>query len=252
MFMRKGWFFVLAVVLFHSCGKDDSVDDSTTEYHKRPTGAAAKDIVSSDVYKTLVVEIQYFGAHKPTERAIGDLENFLASVVEKPNGIIVRQKQIEFEHEGSYTLDEIRGLENRKREYYPSGDTMCSYFIFLNGDYSENDENSTVLGIAHRSTSMALFQKTIQDRTGGFGKPRQDLMESTVLKHEFGHILGLVNVNDDMVHNHQDKEHGSHCNNQDCLMYWTVGSGSFVADLVGRLESPDLDENCMTDLNQHK
>jgi predicted Zn-dependent protease len=94
---------------------------------------------------------------------------------------------------------------------------------------------------------MALFERTIQDLSGGLTQPEQSRLESVVLQHELGHILGLVNAGTAMVTNHQDAPHGRHCTNTNCLMHYTVETGNVVQNLLdGSL--PQLDSNCLSDL----
>jgi hypothetical protein len=45
-------------------------------------------------------------------------------------------------------------------------------------------------------------------------------VEQVTLIHEIGHAIGLVNNGLPMVEAHQDADHGAHCNNPDCVMYW--------------------------------
>ena len=66
-------------------------------------------------------------------------------------------------------------------------------------------------------------------------------MESTVLEHEFGHLMGLVNLGTPEKITHQDVAHGNHCTDPNCLMYWEkeFSMAGFV---------PKLDSNCLNDL----
>ena len=95
---------------------------------------------------------------------------------------------------------------------------------------------------------MAIFEKSIKDLTGGFGEPDTDKLETVVVNHEFGHILGLVNVGSAMQVNHQDVEHGKHCDNEDCLMNWTAETGDAISNFLGTSGLPELDANCINDL----
>lgn len=73
------------------------------------------------------------------------------------------------------------------------------------------------------------------------------MVEQSVMKHEVGHILGLVNLGAPMQTNHQDAEHGKHCINENCLMYWATETGNFISNLTGS-SPPQLDANCIADL----
>ena len=120
--------------------------------------------------------------------------------------------------------------------------------IFVNGEYSENTANGKVLGVAYRNTSFVIFEETIKDFSTGVLAPSQTTLESVVINHEFGHILGLVNVGSPMQNSHQDTAHGKHCNVDDCLMFWTAETGEGLVNMVSGGSVPNLDSNCIADL----
>ena len=45
---------------------------------------------------------------------------------------------------------------------------------------------------------------------------------------------------------HQDAPNGKHCDDENCLMYWSVRTLNFIANLTG--DAPELDQNCLDDL----
>ena len=95
---------------------------------------------------------------------------------------------------------------------------------------------------------MVLFGKKIHDNSGGLGQASRTKLEATVLEHEFGHILGLVDIGTPMQTNHKDAAHGNHCNNTNCLMYYT----SETTDILGFLITgniPSFDANCIADMH---
>jgi predicted Zn-dependent protease len=116
--------------------------------------------------------------------------------------------------------------------------------LVLDGSYADNNQ---VLGIAYRNTSMAIFGGTIADNSGGVSQPTRSKLESTVMNHEFGHLLGLVNLGSNMVDNHQDSSNGKHCDNSDCLMYYASETTEIASFLIGN-DIPALDQNCKNDL----
>lgn len=231
-------------MLFVSCQKDSSeVYD-----HKQSVGASHKDLILDDTYKSLIVEIQYPEGFEPTQQTIDNLLTLIDQTTTKSKGITVHKKKISMGVGSDYSIQAIKDIEDTRRDYITRGDTLAIYFLFLNDDYEGNQGNSKVLGVAYRNTSMALFEKTIHDLSGGFGQPDQWLLESSVTNHEFGHILGLVNNHLPMETNHQDHDNGHHCDNEDCLMYWLAETGGFVNNLIGVSQVPSLDQNCLNDL----
>jgi hypothetical protein len=215
--------------------------------HDRAVGASAHDLLSADAFVRLVVQVQYVEGAGPTQQGLAHLEAFLNARLNKPGGIEIRRDEdpIGPATGRTYSAADIRALEQEHRTEYTRGDTLAAYLIFVDGEYTQ----ANVLGIAYNNTSTALFGQKIQQNTGGIGQPQRVTVEGTVANHEFGHIMGLVNNGSDMQEPHQDPnpEHGRHCDDSRCLMYYAVRTTDFLANLIGA-GPPGLDQNCIDDL----
>lgn len=211
-------------------------------------GASANELLSGEEFKKLVVEIQYPKGYALPSGSVTDMENFLKKYVNKPEGIQVVTSQINVPANNEYSYAEIRAIEKNNRTQFNRENVMAAYLFLADGDYEGNSDGGKVLGVAYQNTSMALFQKTIQDLSGGVGQPSERMLTSTVLMHEVGHILGLVNVGTPMVTEHQDEAHGKHCDNDRCLMFWLAETGGIVDNLLQLSAPPDLDSQCQADL----
>jgi predicted Zn-dependent protease len=64
------------------------------------------------------------------------------------------------------------------------------------------------------------------------------------MKHEFGHLMGLVDQGSPMQNDHKDADHGAHCINPSCLMYHAVET----TGIDGTNTIPELDAQCAVDL----
>ena len=64
--------------------------------------------------------------------------------------------------------------------------------------------------------------------------------------HEFGHLLGLVNLVYQSPVDHEDPDHPGHSNNEDSVMYWAVESSDisniFSGQLPDEFDQDDLDD----------
>jgi hypothetical protein len=241
-FMKQIFLIASAIILLASgCSKSDNKPGGSYS-NDRNAGASANDLLSNARYSSLKIEIQYMPGFQPDAAAVDHLTGFLASRLNKPGGIQVVQKQIAAS--GSVlSAQEVLNIEKQNRTVYTSGAQLGVYFLFTNGSYTENN----VLGIAYRNTSMCLFGKTIHDNSGGVGQASRTKLEATVLEHEFGHILGLVNIGSAMQTPHQDAGHGAHCNNENCLMHYAAETTDVLGFLLtGNI--PSLDANCINDL----
>ena len=104
------------------------------------------------------------------------------------------------------------------------------------------------MGVAYRNTSFVVFEETVQRFSGQPLAPSTTVLETTVLNHEFGHLLGLVNAGTTPQTDHQDVEHGRHCTTEDCLMFWTAETGEGLLNSISGGVIPSLDPLCIQDL----
>ena len=151
----------------------------------------------------------------------------------------------------NYNLSQIQDIENANRKMVTSGSTITAYILYVDKEYSGTaSSQGKVLGINYQTSSIVMFENTIAQFSGGLTQPSRSLLETTVVEHEFGHVLGLVNNGTAMLNSHQDVANGKHCNNTSCLMYYSVETSDVVKNLLGS-SPPDLDANCQTDLRDN-
>lgn len=246
-----GLVFCLALISSISCSSGEDVFAPWQSVVSSP-GARAGDFLSAAGYTTLVVEIQPFAGMQPTQQAMDNLTQFLQARLNKPGGVqVVVDAELPTSGQASFSIGQIRQIEAQSRTMYPNGQTMVAYFLMLDGDSDQSNGNMRILGHAYGATSMAIYQAAIQDLSGGIGEPARDVLESTVINHEFGHILGLVgNGSPPVQPGHHDTANGAHCTNQNCLMYYAVDISDVVANLLGG-SIPALDADCIDDLRNN-
>ena len=244
--MRHLLFLFIAFLCLSGCKKDQPEPDPAGNL--KTVGASAKELLSSTPFTRLVIEVQTMPNSEPTQESLDNLKSFLEARLNKPGGIEFRKNSMVVQGAPSeYSLDEIKSIEEALRIEYNSGSTIAVYCLFADAPYSENSGGSVILGIAYRNTSVVIFEKSIQDLSGGLGQPSRTVLETTVLQHELGHLLGLVDIGSAMQTDHKDQAHGAHCDNSDCLMYYLAETGDIVAALLGG-NIPQLDANCAADL----
>jgi hypothetical protein len=206
-----------------------------------PFAIEPKDYLSSKKYSELQIEICYVDGYAPEQEALDNLKAFLAARINKPDGITFTFKNIGSPGEASFTEEELEKLEKNQRSEYSRKDRLVVFVFFADAGYS----TAGTLGLKYGHSSVAVFEKTLKDNSGGFGQPSKAILETTVLEHEFGHLLGLVDAGTDMVTAHAADGH--HCSNSDCLMYYAVETLDFVGNLSGG-DVPELDAHCIADL----
>jgi hypothetical protein len=237
---------LLLLFLFTSCDTDSATEPGETEFsfnHEINPGQSAPEFLTDENFERLVVQVQYMQGYEPTQQGLNNLKTFLSNRLNKTSITIMEPEEVPASGESSYTANDIRDLEREHRTQFSSENEIVAYFIVVDGEFSDAD----VLGIAHFNTSMALFGPMFDEVSGGIGSPPKEDVETIVMQHEFGHILGLVNNGVDMQNNHQDTENGRHCDNEECLMNYAFRNANLFANIFGG-NIPELDENCVADL----
>lgn len=214
--------------------------------HVRSVGASASDLLSDDPFSSLVVEVDFMTGFEPDHGALDLLGGYLAARLNKSSITIRTPTEIPAGAQHSYTVEEIRALEEEHRDEFTDGATLVAYILIVDGEF----ELANVLGVAHLNTSTAYFGAALDAVSGGLAQPTRRQTEATVFQHEFGHLLGLVAVpgsGTEMQTDHQDEAHGHHCDDDTCLMYYGVESTDLFASIFGGT-IPELDPNCLADL----
>ncbi|MCH9661741.1 MAG: hypothetical protein K0U54_12625 [Bacteroidetes bacterium] len=251
IYLNFFFFLFLSMALF-SCKEDDSDNSAVdpTAENKKGLGTSAEDILSSDIYNRLVVQLAYSQNSRPTEEAIENFRAFIEARVHKSSGVSIVQTIVEDQPGSPFSIGDIIDIETNLRTEYTSGDKLAVFMYFTNGRSSNDTETSFTLGTAYRNTSMVIYESTLklltQQNTASL-----PVLESAVMNHEFGHILGLTNiVNDDIHQVHEDPSQAKHCIVDECLMYFdatNIGRTN-VRRMLEKGAVPQLDPLCIADL----
>jgi len=228
---------IFGLLSIEACKKDEEVDPYQENYIG--PGSNAEEYLRDDVYTSMVIDIVYEPGVQPDQRAIDELESFLNTYLNKPKGITIIQREIEAQNQNTLKTKEIVEIEQIYRSHLNSKDTLATFIYFANSEFSQS---SNTLGLAYASTSIVIFQKTIQENAAGNVEVIRRLEES-ILKHEFGHLLGLVDVGSPPVNPHEDSGYPNHCDSKDCLMYYAAETAATANNI-----SLVLDDNCKADL----
>lgn len=251
--MKKIVGVILFLGLLISCSQEEtngamSSNGFTVSSNQKVTGSSANDLLSDATFKSMVVEIVYVQGFEPTATAVNDFVSFLTARTNKSQGITVVKRAIASPGKTTYSVQDITAIEDANRTKYNTANQIAVWVFFVDGASSSDSGNSFVIGTAYRNTSIVIYEKTVQSLTNSPLKPNRSLVESTVVSHEFGHILGLTNLGTKMQVDHEDKAHPKHCIEQTCLMFWQAESGSGLMNMVSGGSAPKLDANCIADL----
>jgi hypothetical protein len=296
-------FLSLFLIVFLACSEssnDDELNDDTfqtddTTSSENPvtdnpanfqaTGSSANDILANTNFDRLNVEIAFVEGFRPTESAMSQFQDFLQQFTFKESIDLVFT-ELPSPDEEDLTLQEISALEIENRTVYNQGTTLGVYIYFADApsEGDDLDEGLVTLGAVYRNTSMVIYERTVRTLAGRSPLITNADVESATLNHEFGHLLGLVNLGTVPVNDHEDtttdddgNEIGNnHCNVDPCLMraeleFGATGKSAASINknglhssctlngktLLNQMESnvsrglaapPDLDAECQLDL----
>ncbi|RYY92497.1 MAG: hypothetical protein EOO11_21205, partial [Chitinophagaceae bacterium] len=207
---------LLPAFLFFGCKKSSEGAAASGPIDERSTGRAAAALLSADTYTSLQVEVSYMPGYAPDAAALSQLHAFLQARLNKPGNISISTRAVPAATGTVLSVSDLSAIESAQRTGHSSGSTATIHILYTNGSYTEPG----VLGVAYRGTSLALFGKKIHDNSGGLGQASRTKLEATVLEHEIGHLLGLVDIGSPMQTPHKDPGGLAHCNNSGCLMYY--------------------------------
>lgn len=243
--------FIFLALLIHSCSDDNSATPTDPNIeNNRPLGTSASDILGPNAYSSLTIELVYTNSFRPEVSSILGFKNFIQGLVNKPGGIQYVERVIPDQAGAPFSIDEIRAIEDNNRTIFTEGDNLAVYVFFSNGASESDTNNSVTLGTAYRNTSMVIYQKTLEfiTQTDPDVLP---ILEQTTLNHEMGHLMGLVNIQNDDIHQvHEDPDSNKHCVHEDCLMYFdATGVGRQMLNKWMQLRAvPELEIQCLQDL----
>ena len=259
---------LLSLLLIWGCTKDGiDPQDSSIPVNKSANllaiGASAHDILSNDKYDRLRVEIAHVAGYRPDAAAIAGFEEFLRARTFKEDIEFV-YSPLSSPEEESLTLKKVDALEKANRTIYTQGSTLGLYIYFADApaDTDVESENLVTLGAVYRNTSMIIYAATIRKLIGRGSMVSIAELEQATLNHEFGHLLGLVNLGTgpiDPGHEDTKTEDGTqvgnnHCNAAGCLMRAELEFGSNILKALesnvskGLTSLPQLDAECRKDL----
>lgn len=220
-----------------SCSKDDA---ELIDY--KTLGLSANDLLSSSKYQTLELEISYMRAYALPDSVVNHITNYLQNYLNKPGGIKVYRQLINNSTNTTLGINEVAALEKKVRTKFTRPGVIAVHIMVVDAEFTD----LTVLGNSYWNTSMSVYGKSIDRYSGGNGQVSTDQLFITLIEHEFGHLLGLVDQGTPMASPHKDVNKGAHCINPNCLMHHIIQTSSSSAPQVAI-----LDNNCMADLKNN-
>jgi predicted Zn-dependent protease len=153
--------------------------------------------------------------------------------------------------QNNYTRENLEKLAEKVQQFDNKTADKGAVILFLAGYYiKDGSPQNQILGINLDGTPLlAVFKPVVKSASNNAAE--QALIEQITIVHEIGHALGLVNNGVRATSAHQDAEHGAHCTNTTCVMYWQNGGAEvqqFIQPLLVDGSVELFGNQCKTDI----
>ncbi len=229
---------LFSLLLLHSGFYPRDKSYHNTLKNNKIVGASASELLTAHK-PSIVLEIQYMPGYRLRGSTIQNLVTFIQTYLNKPGGIQIIEKQVPAVAKKFLTIEDIARIENENRKVYNTSRQVAVYILVTDGTGNDVD----ALGTSYRNTSIALFGKTINLFSNGYSLTIKSKLESSTIEHEFGHLLGLVNLPQPGQGDNENFSQKGHCSNPACLMYYKSRSNEIAGYLKGA-NVLALDANC--------
>lgn len=192
--------------------------------------------------RSLVVEVDWMSGRKPAASSLEHLETVLRRELAKPDGVSVRLGDEMATSRTSWTVGGLVVAERQFRRERSSGSRATMWVAFVGGSFADGP---SALGAAFTASAAVIFRDRIDDAASALLLASE--IERSVLTHEAGHLLGLVNIGYVSSIDHEDRDHPKHSSNRGSVMFWAVEDLS-VRNLLSGGPPDDFDTADRADL----
>lgn len=208
-----------------------------------PPSPRIERLIRGDVDTRLVLEVDSVPGFEPRAGVVDQAAMAVAPLLDKPDGITSMPGGTVASRgeDHAWTVEELHETANATFDLEVPAGTIKLHVLFVDGFYANESPGGRTLGVALNDTHVVLFKARLTStcRSAGAGPLLEDelctLAEVSVLVHEIGHAIGLVNNGLAMVTPHEDTAHPAHDTNRECVMYWAYEGGDLLGTLLTRL-----------------
>jgi hypothetical protein len=181
-----------------------------------------------------VVEVDYQPGKAPRQEAMSVLQARIQETCNKPDGVQIDRQEVGITSR-TWSVDALKSVERTHRDTSTSGNTASLYVLYVGGNYEGDSSEGKVIGVMYQRSSIAVFKDTLESASSPVTLPLFTAVdvEKSVVVHEFGHVLGLVNLGTAMVNPHEDTAHRGHSTSKDSVMYWAIESDAITRFFTG-------------------
>lgn len=220
--VRKDTALILAVVLVVGTASGVVVYLVLAELLRRPAvtfaGDHALDILQNESYSELVIEVDWTSTEAPSQVALNTLAARLRTYTDKADVEILLDDVLTL-NQTTFSPDDLFRVEQSHRDVRAEGTTFALYLLYVAG---EAEDGARALGASFTGSSVAVFKEVVRRAARAAPQVSEGEVESSVLVHELGHLLGLVNLVYESDLDYEDAEHPFHSRNQSDVMFWAL------------------------------
>ena len=200
----KKWYFIILIFFLGFLGPGGGL--------VAPPSDSSKDFLLPDKYTDLEIEIIYEKLMPPNLDSVACLVSTAKLYCHKTSIKVIRTEISVITSQNFpcafygniWTSSILSSFTKICRTKSTRDNILVLHILYLPG-YILEDVNA--IGEAFADDAFVIFRWRVSNE-----------WESSVLVHEFGHIMGLV----DPKSKHHDNQHKWHCANKNCVMYWCI------------------------------
>lgn len=185
-----------------------------------PVGANGRAYLRGDRGRVVVeVDVQD-GASLPS----GALDHLRATLAGLTASEVVLDVDGVFASERTdWSTADLRATSDATRDVRSDATTATLHLLVVRGGHVRDGETTSAIGLAYSASQIAVFPDRWSDLGGSLLGTSEQVARS-VLVHELGHLLGLVNLTYTSAIDHEDPDHPGHSSNRGSVMYWAIES----------------------------
>ncbi len=170
---------------------------------------------------------------------------------------IEEMREISVQNKTSWTVDDILALAQAHRRGQSSETESHFVILFVKGYFNDGSRDlATTVGVSLGGTTIVAIFKDVVKSTESLSNPLVSrYVEQATIIHELGHALGLVDNGLPMKEAHKDANHGPHCDNPNCVMYWLNEGKEDVREFMRRFILSGsvimFDDKCLRDSREY-
>ena len=227
--LRAAFVTCVAVALAHGCAP--RIVSTTIS-----PGLKAQNYLTSTAYGGMAVEVVPVRGYAPETAALNLMKLRASERCFKPDGIqilVAPEVAQETSTAHAWSIPDLMAFEAAHRQLRDGNGVATLFVEYLDGQYAGD---AKAIGISYSDHSIAVFKDVL-----GPGGP-----EGSVLVHELGHQLGLVDGTSPMQIAHEDPTSRGHDASPSCVMYFALSSA-----VPGTNMGPpdDYCSNCKADMH---